>query len=173
MNMFNIDEVNAYLEGKIYDNIAEKWFYYPDKLGVVVQLEQLLSGDMLIYACLEKDGGGAFLSSFLNLLMVEDIQAIPAPVLFQSSDGLKTIAGKRGVLPLCEVNASVSTSYYTIVKCTHQDNFELSLLIYEFTQSLEVYLPVTRQNPHNRGWQTKIASLAESKLSYMIADIND
>ena len=48
MNMFNIDEVNAYLEGKIYDNSAEKWFYYPDKLGVVVQLEQLLSGDMLI-----------------------------------------------------------------------------------------------------------------------------
>ena len=45
--------------------------------------------------------------------------------------------------------------------------------MYEFTQSLEVYLPVTRQNPHNRGWQTKIASLAESKLSYMIADIND
>ena len=23
MNMFNIDEVNAYLEGKIYDNSAE------------------------------------------------------------------------------------------------------------------------------------------------------
>ncbi len=126
-------------------------------MGVVVQLEQLLSGDMLIYACLEKEGGGAFLSSFLNLLMVEDIQAIPAPVLFQSSDGLKTVSGKRGVLPICEVNASVSVSYYTIVKCTDQDNFELSVLIYEFTQALEVYLPVTIQNPEHRGWQTKIA----------------
>ena len=35
--------------------ILQKWFYYPDKLELV--FNQLLSGDMLIYACLEKDGG--------------------------------------------------------------------------------------------------------------------
>ena len=125
-------------------------------------------------ACLEKDGGGAFLSSFLNLLMVEDIQAVPAPVCFSLLTAWKTIAGVNGVFCHCEVMPSVSISYYTIVKCTHQDNFELSLLMYEFTQSLEVYLPVTRQNPHNRErLADKIALSYESKLSYMIADIND
>ena len=172
MRAFSINEVDACLDGKLYDNCAEKWFYYPSRLGVVVQLEQLLSGDVLIYTCLEKEGWGSFLSSFLNLLMVEDIGFIPAPVQFDSSKGLKTIGGKRGVLPLCEVSASVSISYYTILPCRH-DNFELSVLIYEFTQALQVYQPVTIQMPDDAGLQTKIASLAESKLSYMIADIND
>ena len=173
MRAFNINEVEAYLEGKLYDNCAEKWFYYPSYLGVVVQLEQLLLGDVLLYACLEKEGGGSFLSSFLNVLMVEDVGFIPAPIHHNHSKGLKTVCGKRGVLPLCKVSVSVSISYYTILPCRQGDNVELSVLIYEFTQALQVNQPVTVQMPDDTGLQTKIASLAESKLSYMIADTND
>ena len=168
-----MNEVQNCLNGKLFDNCLGKWFYYPEDLPLVVQIETLLSDEILIYASFDKSGGGAYLSSFLNLLMIEEINAISAPYNGRFDNKLATISGKKGLLPLHQVDGSVSLTFFSILSCTAQQDADLALIIYEFTDAIPSYLPKHLALNDQKCWEARISSLAETKLSQMIADTSD
>ncbi len=166
-------DVQSCLRGKLFDNCLGKWFYYPHHLPFVVQIECLLTDEVLIYASFDNNGGGAYLSSFLNLLMIEEINSISSPLRNLDGDSLTTIAGKRGILPLNQVSGSVSLTFFSMQKCTSDMSADLALLIYEFTEALQAHLPEHLAQKNEKCWEARIVSLAETKLSQMIADSSE
>ncbi len=56
-----------------------RWLYYPDDSPMIVQMELMQDSSLLIYSSFARDGSGLFLSSFLTVLLTEDIHAVLTP----------------------------------------------------------------------------------------------
>lgn len=173
MNGYSMRDVQCCLNGRLFDNCLGKWFYYPHQLPFVIQIEALASQEVLIYTSVDNSGNGAYLSSFMSLLMIEEINAIPSPARGRSDNQLLTVSGHKGVLPLHQVSGSVSVTYFAMLKCPAGQSAELALIIYEFTEALQIYMPAHLASHDQKCWEARIASLAESKLSQMIGDTSD
>jgi hypothetical protein len=72
-----IEKMQAGLTGDFRAMGNGKYLYYPEASPVILQLELMESDTLLVYCSF---GSGLFLSSFITLLLTEDVYAVnPSP----------------------------------------------------------------------------------------------
>ena len=75
-----IEKMQAGLTGDFRAMGNGKYLYYPEASPVILQLELMESDTLLVYCSFALDGSGLFLSSFITLLLTEDVYAVnPSP----------------------------------------------------------------------------------------------
>ena len=68
--------MQAGLTGDFHAMGNGKYLYYPEDSPVILKLELMESDTLLVYCSFDLDGSGLFLSSFITLLLEEDVYAV-------------------------------------------------------------------------------------------------
>jgi len=87
-----IEEMQAGLTGDLRAMGNGKYLYYPEASPVILQLELIQSNKLLVYCSFALDGSGLFLSSFITLLLTEDVGAI-SPSIVSGCSQLGCVTG--------------------------------------------------------------------------------
>ena len=68
--------MQAGLKGDVRATGNQKYLFYPEASPVILQLELMASEKALVYCSFALDGSSLFLSSFITLLLTENVRAI-------------------------------------------------------------------------------------------------
>ena len=166
---YRLNDVQGYLNGRLYENAQDKWFFYPQDVAVIIQIEPLETDEFLLYTALEKDGGGAFLSSFMTLLMIEDINAVTRPEPAPAPER----RDQKGMMPVGLVSGSVSMTYFTVQSCLSGEASELAVLLYEFAETVRWYARDILSDEAPVDWNPRIASLTEIRLNHLMEELGE
>jgi len=173
MNDNFLSKIDPHLDGKIVTAGAGKWLYYSDRYPLVMQIETLHHQQLLCHISLSKRGEGLFLTSFLTMLMIEEIHAF--------SEDIRPDAGGRpgcGCTVCAEsahrfgcVSGTVSLTYFSRLNWTQPSCRTFLSFCDEFmgfvAEKARGYLPETA----NENGSAFIANLSDTRLSYLLSEV--
>ena len=170
-----LNKIDPQLDGKIISAGTGKWLYYPNSQPLVMQIETLQDDQLLCHVSLSKRGEGMFLTSFLTMLMIEEIHAF-------SEDMRPERGGRPGCR--CEtcsvstpkfgcVSGTVSLTYHSRLNWTQPSCHKFLMFCDEFmtfvAQKVQDYLPQS----DNENGAAFIANLSDTRLSFLLSEMEE
>lgn len=168
-------KIDPYLDGKIVTAGAGKWLYYPEHHPLVMQIETLHNQQLLCHVSLSKRGEGLFLTSFLTMLMIEEIHAFSEDILPDTGGrpGCRCEACAASMPRFGCVSGTVSLTYFSRLNWTQPSYQNFVSFCDEFmrfvAEKAQDYLPETA---HENG-TAFIANLSDTRLSYLLSEVEE
>ena len=173
MNDNFLSKIDPDLDGKIVSAGMGKWLYYPNQQPLVMQIEMLNQDQLLCHVSLSKRGEGMFLTSFLTMLMIEEIHALSEDM-------------RPGTEPMCEcsicrtatpkfgcVSGTVSLTYFSRLNWTQPSCHKFLMFCDAFMPFVALraqdYLP----RSDNENGTAFIANLSDTRLSFLLSEMEE
>lgn len=175
MNDNFLSKISPEIDGKIVSAGVGKWLYYPDRQPLIMQLEALQNNHLLCHVSLSKQGEGLFLTSFLTMLMIEEIHAFSEDLRPETGGrpGCRCEACSTSALKFGCVSGTVSLTYFCRLHWSQPSCQKFLTFCDEFmtfvTQKAQDYLPQSQ----NQNGTAFIANLSDTRLSFLLSEMEE
>ena len=175
MNDDFLRKIDPYINGKFVNAGSGKWLYYPENKPLVMQIETLQNQQLLCHVSLSKRGEGLFLTSFLTMLMIEEIHAFSEDIRPQTGGrpGCKCQACADLTPRFGCVSGTVSLTYFGRLNWADPSCQKFLNFCNEFmnfvADKAQNYLP---QSDTENG-SAFIANLSDTRLFYLLSELEE
>ena len=173
MNNNFLSKIDPELDGKIVSAGMGKWLYYPNQQPLVMQIETLNQDQLLCHVSLSKRGEGLFLTSFLTMLMIEEIQALSVDMRLETRPVCRCASCRTSETKFGCVSGTVSLTYYSRLNWTQSSCNRFLMFCDAFmpfvAQKAQGYLP----RSDNEKDTAFIANLSDTRLSFLLSEIQE
>jgi len=173
MNDNFLSKITPELDGKMVSAGLGKWLYYPNELPLVMQIENLNQGQLLCYVSLCKRREGMFLTSFLTMLMIEEVHALSEDMRPETKPRCGCSICCSASLKFGCVSGTVSLTYYSRLNWTQPSCHKFLMFCDAFmpfvAQKAQDYLPCS----DNENGAAFIANLSDTRLSFLLSEMEE
>ena len=173
MNDNFLSKIDPELNGKIVSAGIGKWLYYPNQQPLVMQIETLNHDQLLCHVSLSKRGEGMFLSSFLTMLMIEEIHALSEDMRPEAPPVCGCAVCYTSAHKFGCVSGTVSLTYYSRLNWTQPSCHRFLMFCDTFmtfvAHKAQDYLPQS----DNENGTAFIANLSDTRLSFLLSEMEE
>ena len=168
-----LSKIDPDLDGKIVSAGMGKWLYYPNQQPLVMQIEMLNQDQLLCHVSLSKRGEGMCLTSFLTMLMIEEIHVLSEDMRPETEPMCECSICRTATNKFGCVSGTVSLTYYSRLNWTQPSCHKFLMFCDAFMPFVALraqdYLP----RSDNENGTAFIVNLSDTRLSFLLSEMEE